>query len=74
MVRGDMVAQPGEFSACGSSAGMVRHSIMKLGVFGDDVEDRAALDGADMDGGVRRIEAVLERAFASANRRASAAT
>src|SRR5271166_318815 len=31
--------------------------------FGDDVEDRAALNGADMDRGVRRIEAVLERAF-----------
>ena len=33
------------------------------GVFGNDVQDRATFDGADMDGGVRRIEAVLERAF-----------
>src|SRR5580658_8567694 len=35
----------------------------ELGVLGDDVEDAAALDGADMDGGVRRVESVLERAF-----------
>ncbi len=36
----------------------------ELAALGDDVEDRATLDGADMDRGVRRIEAVLERAFA----------
>ncbi len=35
----------------------------ELAALGDDVEDGAALDGADMDRGVRRIEAVLERAF-----------
>jgi hypothetical protein len=34
-----------------------------LAALGDDVEDGTTLDGADMDRGVRRVEAVLERAF-----------
>src|SRR5579872_1716047 len=35
----------------------------ELAAFRNDVEDGTALDRADMNGGVRRVEAILKRAF-----------